>query len=62
MKYRYIIYGKNKFGVIEKYFEGNDLEECLKYLNQLKTSTALDTVKFCYIDTDNMFKEKFNEY
>lgn len=45
----YKIIGVDRFYQKEIYFTGDNLQDCLKYLNRLKTSCLGITVKFKYI-------------
>lgn len=45
----YKIIGIDKYYQKETYFTGDNLQDCLKYLNHLKTSCLSSTVKFKWI-------------
>lgn len=46
----YKIIGVNRFFQKEIYWQGENKKECMDYLNYLKTRTALNTVRFKFIE------------
>lgn len=58
----YKIIGKHNFypGCVEVYWEGNDIQECVEYLHQLRITTALCDVAFKIYEY-NYINERYEE-